>query len=565
MMPGGYGVLLFGNMPWSVDRRRRAAGAAHPLARQAFAHTPPPAFALGTGFALSTASPTILQAYGATPVVTFMPLTSTAISSPRQFLSLLRVHIWLWVVPAIVIAAAAGAYAVFHHPTWEASQALIVRNEAFNTEKGPGKFSYPEEMKTVQETILEVVKSRGVLEAALREIGPDADCDDPQAWPTDRDVDACRSNIRLVPPKGAEFGKTEVFYLAVRADGRDRAVALNEAVYRQTQFQFQRLRDAKAQSMIDELTKTVHLAQADLTEATGVLATTEHRVGSDLAELRSMQDMAASDSALRRSGEDIRAQLRENAVAEKANQSLLVVLKELEEQPSRIVAMPNRLLEAHPALRRLKDGLIDAQLRTAALEGSMSPEHPRVQTAREAVGEVSRQLREELAAARRGVEVELQMIVHRNAVLEDCLGKTNARLQALANIRSDYANQVSQAKNRATLLERAEHNLAEARAAQASAKAANLISRIDRPDAGIRPVGPSSLVIVLCGIAGGLATGLGLVFLAIPTASPRPLVSTDRGRAALPGSGRLILAQPALATGHLSFRYALQRCVDRGV
>ena len=40
--------------------------------------------------------------------------------------------------------------------------------------RGPGKFSYPEEMKTVQETILEVVKSRSVLAAALREVGPPA-------------------------------------------------------------------------------------------------------------------------------------------------------------------------------------------------------------------------------------------------------------------------------------------------------------------------------------------------------------------------------------------------------
>ena len=65
----------------------------------------------------------------------------------------------------------------FHEDTWEASQALIVRNEASSAEKGPGKFSYPEEMKTVQETILEVVRSRSVLEAALREVGPPADCE----------------------------------------------------------------------------------------------------------------------------------------------------------------------------------------------------------------------------------------------------------------------------------------------------------------------------------------------------------------------------------------------------
>ena len=108
------------------------------------------------------------------------PATPT-VPSPRQVLHLLRVHVWLWLVPAVLISAGVGVYAVVHQSTWEASQALMVRNEASNAEKTPGKFSYPEEMKTVQETILEVVKGRSVLEAALREIGPPADYDAPAA------------------------------------------------------------------------------------------------------------------------------------------------------------------------------------------------------------------------------------------------------------------------------------------------------------------------------------------------------------------------------------------------
>lgn len=236
-----------------------------------------------------------------------MHLIQPAAVSPSQVAHLLRVHLALWLVPAVIIAAAVGIYAAVYEATWEASQALIVRNEASNAERALGKFNYPEEMKTIQETMLEVVKSRSVLEAALSEVGPPAGCADREAWPTDRDIAAVRKNVKLAPPKGAEFGKTEVFYLNVRAEDRDRSVALNEAIFKQLQDQFQQLRDAKAQSMVAELTKTVHLAKADLDEATATLASTENRVGSDLAELRSMQDMASSDSALRRSGEDIRA------------------------------------------------------------------------------------------------------------------------------------------------------------------------------------------------------------------------------------------------------------------
>jgi uncharacterized protein involved in exopolysaccharide biosynthesis len=489
-----------------------------------------------------------------------MHLAQPTAASPKQIVHLLHVHLALWLVPAVLVAAAVGIYAAVYEATWEASQALIVRNEATNAEKAPGKFSYPDEMKTVQETILEVVRSRSVLEAALREVGPSANCENFAAWPTDRDIDAVRKNVKLAPPKGAEFGKTEVFYLNVRAEDRARSVALNEAIFKQLQVQFQQLRDAKAESMVAELTKTVHLAKADLDEATAVLATTENRVGSDLAELRSMQDMASSDSALRRSGEDIRAQIRENAATENANQELLGVLAKAQDDPGRLVSTPNRLLESHPSLRRLKEGLIDAQLRTAALQGTMAPDHPRVQGAKEAEEEIGRQLHDELAIARRGIEVELRLNADRRTLLEDQLAKTNDRLHGLAEVRAEYANQVTETKNRATLLERAEQNLAETRATRASAKAASLISRIDTPDAGIRPIGPGRIVIALCGVLGGLLTGFGLVFLAVPTATAESEpVAALNGH--INGNGKALVAAKTIVlpiNGHLTVKRALQ-------
>ena len=190
----------------------------------------------------------------------------------------------------------------------------------------------------------------------------------------------------------------------------------------------------------------------------------------------------------------------------------------------------------------------------------MSADHPRVLAAKEAEEEIGRHLHDELALARRGVEVELRVIADRRTLLEDQLAKTNERLHGLAAVRAGYANQVAEAKNRAVLLERAEQNLAEARAARASAKAASLISRIDTPDAGIRPVGPGRVVIALCGVFGGLLAGFGLVFLAVPTtATMTP--STPAIEVAV--SPRTVLAWypplPSKTSGHLSFKQALQR------
>lgn len=455
-----------------------------------------------------------------------MHFTTANVLSPKQVFDLLHRHVRLWLVPAVIVAGAVALYAVFHTATWEASQALMVRNEAASAEKSPGKFNYPDEMKAVQETILEIAKSRSVLAAALSEVGPSADADDPAAWPTDRDIDEIRKNIKLVPPKGAEYGKTEVFYLNVRSEDRDRSIALNEAISKQVQSQFQKIRDAKALSMVEELTKTVALAAADLDKSTTSLAAVENRVGSDLGELRSMQDMAASDSALRRSGEEIRTQIRENSLAEKVNRELLAVLAAADGDVGRFIATPNRLLETHPSLRRLKDGLIDAQLRTSALLGTMSAEHPKVLAAKEAEEEIGRNLHRELDIARRGVEVELKVIADRRTVLEDQLARTNGRLSSLASVRAEYANKLTETKSRAGLLERAEQNLAEARAARASAAVASLISRIDTPDAGIRPIGPGRLTIALGGVLGGLLAGLGIVFLAVPVTAAEPVVSS---------------------------------------
>jgi uncharacterized protein involved in exopolysaccharide biosynthesis len=375
-------------------------------------------------------------------------------------------------------------------------------------------------MKTIQETILEIARGRGVLEAALKQVGPPVNYKQTESWPTDRDIDACRKAVKLVPPKGAEFGKTEVFYLIVRDYDRTRAIALNQAIYAQLQTRFQELRDSKAHSMVEELNKTVALAKADLDESTGRLAATEKEIGGDLAELRSMQDIGAGDSALRRSVEEIRNQLREARTAEKANLELLDVLKEAQYDPGRLVAIPNRLLESQPSLKRIKDGLVDAQLATAKLLGTRSADHPLVKSARESEEEIGRHLHDELALAIRGMEVEVNLSVQRQKLLRDQLAAATGRLNRLAEIRASYETQAAENRHRTTLAEHAEQNLAEARAELAGAKATSLISRIDTPDTGAKPIGPGRTVIAFCGILAGLITGLGVAFLSLPTNSP---------------------------------------------
>ena len=67
----------------------------------------------------------------------------------------------------------AGAYSLVAPRKWEATQALIVRPEAASvSEERIGKFSDLSEMKTLQETILELAKSQSVVQATLRRSWP---------------------------------------------------------------------------------------------------------------------------------------------------------------------------------------------------------------------------------------------------------------------------------------------------------------------------------------------------------------------------------------------------------
>jgi len=477
-----------------------------------------------------------------------MNTVPNSLSEPRELGRLLVVYWWQWVTVALLVTAAAAAYAVKAPKVWQASQALIVRNEAGGSETEQGKFRGAEDLKNLQETILELSKSHSVHKAALLEVGPPADCAQPSAWPTDNDVESLQKAAKIVPPKGVEFGASEVFYLEVRDKDRARVAALSSALSRQLQRHLQEIRNAKAQSMIDELNKAVQVAQIDLQAATAQLTALEKQVGSDLPELRSLLESNSSDTPLRRTVSEVENELRQLRAAEKANRQLLALLEQAQADPTRLMAAPTRLLDSQPALRRLKEGLVDAQLRTAALQGRMSVEHPAVISAKEAETQVAVRLYDEISSAIRGLESELTLDANRLEMLENQQKSAAVRLAHLAGLRADYANLLSESANRAKLLERTEQNLTNARSNSASAKAVSLIALLDAPETGTSPISPSGAMIVLGGLLGGLLTGFGIVLLTAPAATttvPQPASSAARAPRGTLGAALAPRAEPA--------------------
>lgn len=89
---------------------------------------------------------------------------------------------------AAVVAFLAAAYVAVAPRTWEASQAILIRNDASGRVEAPGKFRLDDEMKTTQETVLEVASSRSLLRSVLARVGPPADARPATPWPSEIDI-----------------------------------------------------------------------------------------------------------------------------------------------------------------------------------------------------------------------------------------------------------------------------------------------------------------------------------------------------------------------------------------
>jgi uncharacterized protein involved in exopolysaccharide biosynthesis len=391
---------------------------------------------------------------------------------------------------------------------WEAWQGLVVRQEtAGATATRPGKFADLYEMRTLQETILEVAKSQPVIVATLAAV------DGAEPSPTLEDIEEFRKRLKMLPPDGGEFGKSEVFYFSLKAKNRDRAMQLVGELCKQLEVALKKLRADRAASVIAELEEQVKLASESLAGETQRLMEFETHVGADLGELRMLHSANSGQSDLRMESVQLEADVRKFRTQVRESEKLIALLEAAQQDPQELIATPNSLLTAQPALRRLKDGLVDAQLATSRLGGTRSPDHPRVRAAIEAERQIREDLHDELVSAIRGAEVELQLGRDRLAAAEQRLNNLQERFTQLAEERAEYSNRVAAVENRRQTLDRARENLSTARAAQAAARSGSLVTRLDEPETGPYPAGPGRTVITGAGAVAGLMLGLGLVFL----------------------------------------------------
>jgi len=434
----------------------------------------------------------------------------------KNVLSTFKTHYMLWLVPTLLMTVGAGVYAMVRPDVWRCTQALVVREEASGNDQRLGRFESVDSMKAFQETILEVARSREVIAAALQKVTPPANHSSPDQWPTVDDVESMQEKITISAPKGAEFGRTEVMYVSVDGHSSQDAHDRNVALCDQVQTQLADLRNAKAESVIVELEESLRLATVELNGATERLEAMEREVGNDLGELRSLNESGAGTSNLRSALNEVKTELRQATSAMEANQQLHDLLVRAQDDANELLATPSRLLESQPGLRRLKDGLVDAQLRTAELRGKMRNGHPLIIAAERSENEVRQNLHAEIASAMRGLAGDGGVIKQRLDALNSQQADLQERLNRVAGLRVRYSNLVDDVRQRSEIIQQTQRDLADVQSSRQASLATSLLTRFNAPVVGDSPEGPSTVVIIAAGMAGGLCAGIGLVFLIFP-------------------------------------------------
>jgi uncharacterized protein involved in exopolysaccharide biosynthesis len=442
----------------------------------------------------------------------------------------------LWIGATLIFGVSGACYALLKKESWSARQPLVVRDEANGSVDRLGRFPSQTELKAAQETILEMVQNPEVVSAALKQVGPPVSAD-PENWPTTKAVDgAIKSAVNLVAPKGSEFGNTEVVYLQVQSSDPNRTEKFCTAMYDNLTQHLRNVRRVRADSIITELNFVRDLAEQNMNQAASRMREVEIKFGTDLGELRNLNDSIAGEGATRRSLENSTTELQLAEKELRKLHSLQELLKAGVKDTDKMLISGSDLLTSQPSLLRLKDGLIAAQLRASELSGHYKDSNPKRRAALATERKIRQQMQQEIEAVIAGMEPRLALAEREVERLETKKQQLVDRLSKLAVARTDYAKIDAEVKHRQQLLGEAERALTEARASREAALSTNLVAELGPPQISDNPVGPSGSILAVGSSMAGLMFGLGAVFLI----APGPTESHGRRRWSdyLSGQGR---------------------------
>jgi succinoglycan biosynthesis transport protein ExoP len=454
---------------------------------------------------------------------------SAFVSNPALKSILRGVVVWapLWILSTVVFGSIGVVYAYFlKSDIYLSSQALLVRDEANGAVMRLGRFQSQAEMKAAQETILEMAKSHQVVQDALAAVGQSPTLlswmdfrwtETEGGFPSKELIEQTAKNaIQVHAPKGTEFGVTEVIYLDVKATSPKEAVQLNNALCDSLEARLQQVRKARANGVIEELSHARESAQKALMKCTKELNEIERRAGSDLTDLRGMTDNLSGANTSRVEYDQIKNEIRQ---VEASKQTLLSdkdLLSRASEDPNGLKLAPSAILNAHPGLKRISEGLVDLQISRANILGKFTPFHPSAVASRSAQESITNRFHQELKSSLASVDADIALADQKLLRLEAQKRIAEERLSKLAGGRASYANLAAEVKSRSAMLDACEKSLAEAQAARDASVSTSLLTRLDAPIVSDRPIGPGRTTLAgMCAIA-GLLIGLGFVFVITP-------------------------------------------------
>lgn len=422
----------------------------------------------------------------------------------------------LWLGAALLFGGIGASYALVKRDFYQARQPLVVRDEATSSLERLGRFSSQTELKAAQETILEMTRNPEVVREALIEIGPHRLLAG-KNWPSPKTVDTIAlKRVNLVASQGSEFGNNEVVYLQVEAETRERAQKFCAAIYSNLTKQLRKVRQVRADSVIDELSYAVDLASKNLDDASSKMREIEIQFGIDLGELRNLNDTISGDGTNRRSLEKTNTELQFAELKLQEMEAVHEVLTAGSQDPSKLLITGSTLLANQPTLKKLKEGMIAAQIKTSELTGIYTEGNPKLMAARDTEAEILRCMQQEANAVREAMQPHLRLQRDRVNRLSDRRTTLQDRLDLLATIRIDYSKLESSVKSRTLALGEAQQALADANASRTAALSTNLITELGPPRVGDDPIGPGRTVLTGASTIAGLVFGLGAVFLVAP-------------------------------------------------
>lgn len=422
-----------------------------------------------------------------------------------------------WVGVTLFCGALGFAYSIVKQDLWEATQPLIVREEANGSEVRLGRFSSQSELQAAQETILEMARNREVVERALTELGPYSSLTFGK-WPTSNVIRSVADSwISVRAPETSEFGKTEVVYLATKAESPERAEKFCAHLFDALSEHMREVRRLRADSIIEELRHACSLAKANLEEANLELTKLESSIGMDLGELRGLSESLSGDGGSSRIRSELEKDIRTAELELKKLESLHELLMRSQQDTTHLLVSDADLLQSQPTLQRLKAGLIDAQLEASKLAGRVTNSHPRMLAALRSQTTIQGELRDEIDNVVRTMGPSMELATRKLQTLLSKQAELEGKLGSLANIRADYSQLVAEVKNRTAILNESQAALADAEALRSAAVNTNLLAALGPPKSTDNPVGLGTIKLTAAAMVAGMLFSLGGVFLVAPT------------------------------------------------